>query len=420
MRFVNANWPKGKFLTILFSIGLLSMVLSMVAAQRGATVTVFEGARLITGDGSAPIMDSAFVVDNGRFTAVGRKGQISVPAGAARVDLTGKTVIPALIDVHKHLAVTRDALVDQLQHFAYYGVGVAMSMGQDTGDVAFQVRQETIPNAARNRTAGRGLTGPEPGRTEAPYWVKTEAEARKDVQELAQKKVDIVKIWVDDRDHTVTKLSPALYAAVIDEAHKHNLRTIAHIFTLEDAKGVLRAGIDYFAHSVRDKDIDDEFVNMMKARPNMIVDPNLPDRGVKVDRSWLRDSVTTEDFQKIQAQSKDDPKAQEFFGIQSRNLARLNAAGVRIALGTDGNIPWAAHEEMADMVASNMTPAQVIVAATRNSAMLVGLKDVGTVDNGKSADFLVLDANPLDDITNTRRINAVYLRGTQVDRAGLR
>ena len=420
MRFVNANWPKGKLLTILFSIGLLSMVLSMVAAQRGTTATVFEGARLITGDGSAPIMDAAFVVDNGRFTAVGRKGQISVPAGAAHVDLSGKTVIPAIIDAHKHLAVTRDALVDQLQHFAYYGVGVAMSMGQDTGDVAFQVRQETIPNAARNRTAGRGLTGPEPGRTEAPYWVKTEAEARKDVQELAQKKVDLVKIWVDDRDHTVTKLSPALYSAIIDEAHKHNLRTIAHIFTLEDAKGVLRAGIDAFAHSVRDKDIDDEFVNMMKAKPNMIVDPNLPDRGVKVDRSWLRESMTAEEFQKVQAESKDDPKAQAFFGIQSRNLRRLNAAGIKIALGTDGAIPWAAHEEMVDMVASGMTPAQVLVASTRNAADLLGLKDVGTVASGKSADFVVLDANPLDDITNTRRINTVYLRGGQVDRAALR
>src|SRR5262249_43872283 len=156
----------------------------------------------------------------------------------------------------------RDALVDQLQHFAYYGVGVAMSMGQDTGDLAYQVRMEMIPNAARMRTAGRGLTAPEPGRTDAPYWVKSEAEARKAVQELAEKKVDLVKIWVDDRDHTVTKLSPALYRAIIDEAHKHNLRTIAHIFTLEDAKEVLRAGIDAFAHSVRDKDIDDEFLRM--------------------------------------------------------------------------------------------------------------------------------------------------------------
>jgi imidazolonepropionase-like amidohydrolase len=159
-------------------------------------------------------------------------------------------------------------------------------------------------------TAGRGLTGPGPGRTEAPYCFKTEVEARKDVQELAARKVDIVKIWVDDRDHAVTKLSPELYRAAIDEAHKHNLRVIAHIFALEDAKGVLRAGVDAFAHSVRDKDIDDEFIKMMKVRPNMIVDPNLPDRGLKMDRSWLRDTMTSAEFQKLQADSKHDPKAQ--------------------------------------------------------------------------------------------------------------
>ena len=409
-----------RFLIAGLAVTLVAGALMTVGAQRGTTVTVFEGARLITGDGNAPVADSAFVVTNGQFTAVGRKGQINVPAGAAHVDLTGKTVIPAIVDAHKHLAVERAALVDQLQHFAYYGVGVAMSMGQDTGDVAYQVRQETIPNAARNRTAGRGFSAPEPGRTTAPFWVTTEAEARKDVQELAAKKVDLVKIWVDDRDHTVTKLSPALYTAIIDEAHKHNLRTIAHIYTLEDAKGVLRAGIDAFAHSVRDKDIDDEFVKMMKAKPNMFVDPNLPDRGVKVDRSWLRESMTAEEFGKVQAESKDDPKAQAFFGIQSRNLKRLNAEGIKIVLGTDGAVPWAAHEEMVDMVASGMTPAQVLVAATRNAAALLQIKDVGTVENGKSADFVVLNANPLDDITNTRKISDVYLRGGKVDRAALR
>jgi imidazolonepropionase-like amidohydrolase len=407
-----------RFFAGLFPVALF--LLPAVNAQQAAPVTVFEGARLIAGDGSAPVADSAFIVENGRFTAVGRKGQVKVPAGAARVDLTGKTVMPAIVDAHKHLAVTRDALVDQLRHLAYYGVGVAMSLGQDTGDVAFQVRAETIPGAARLRTAGRGITAPEPGRTQAPYWVTTEAEARKAVDEDAAKKVDIIKIWVDDRDHTVTKLSPQLYRAAIDEAHKHGLRTIAHIFTLEDAKSVLRAGIDAFAHSVRDKDIDDEFVAMMKARPKMIVDPNLPDRGVKVDRSWLRDGMTAAEFEKVQGESKDDPKAQAFFGIQSRNLARLNTAGIKIALGTDGPIPWVAHEEMADMVASGMTPAQVIVAATRNAAELVGMTDVGAVAARKSADFIVLDANPLDDITNTRRIAAVYLRGSMVDRAALR
>ena len=295
-----------------------------------------------------------------------------------------------------------------------------MSLGQDTGDEVYRVREETIPNAARYRTAGRGITGPEPGRSQAPFWVTTEAEVRKDVDEMAAKKVDIIKFWVDDRDHTVTKLSPELYRAGIDEAHKKGLRTIAHIFTLEDAKGVLRAGLDNFAHSVRDKDVDDEYIKLVKAKANFIVDPNLPDRGVKADRSWLRDSMTAAEFEKVQADTKDDPKAQQFFSIQCRNLGRLNKEGIKISLGSDGPIPWAAHEEMADMAACGMTPAQVIVAATRNAAELMKLADAGTIAVGKSADFVVLDANPLDDITNTRRISTVYLRGGQVDRAALR
>jgi len=389
-------------------------------APQGAAVTVYEGARLIVGDGAAPIENSAFVVANNRFTQVGRRGQVNVPAGATRVDLTGKTVMPAIIDTHTHMPVTRDALVDSLQRKAYYGVSVVMSLGQDTGDVAFQVREETIPGAARLRTAGRGLTMPEPGRTEAPYWVSTEAEGRKAVQELAARKVDIVKIWVDDRDGKYKKMGPALYGPIIDEAHKNKLRVTAHIFTLEDAKGLLRAGIDGFAHGVRDKDIDDEGIALFKQHANVFVVPNLPDRGVKDDLSWLGDSMPAGELAKLQAAATDRPAVQQTFGIQARNLDRINKAGVRIALGTDGNVAYAHHLEMADMVASGMTPAQVIVASTRTAAQVLQLQDVGTVETGKSADFLVLDANPLDNITNTRRISSVYLRGAAVDRAGMR
>src|SRR5262245_3070803 len=405
--------------------GLLLIGLFFVAAYpfpagaqaREGGVTVFEGARLIVGDGSAPIENAAFIVNGARFTQVGRAGQVQVPAGARRVDLRGKTVMPAIVDTHTHMATNRDMLVDQLQHKAYYGVGVVMSLGQDNTDVAFQVREETIPNAARFRTAGRGITMPEPGRTDAPYWITTVAEGRKAVQELAVKKVDLVKIWVDDRNGMYKKLTPELYTAIIEEAHKNGLRVTAHIFTLEDAKGLLRAGIDAFAHGVRDKDIDEEFVDMMRQRPAVVLVPNLPDRGVTTDLGWLASSVPAAELKTLQAAATDRPAVQQTFGIQARNLAKLNAAGVRIALGTDGNVAWAHHLEMEDMVAAGMTPAQVITASTRNAAEFLKLNDAGTVASGKSADFLVLDANPLDDIKNTRRIADVYLRGTAVDRA---
>jgi imidazolonepropionase-like amidohydrolase len=225
---------------------------------------------------------------------------------------------------------------------------------------------------------------------------------------------------VDDRDGKYKKLTSDLYGPIIEEAHKRGLRVTAHIFLLDDAKGLLKAGIDAFAHGVRDRDIDDEGLALFKSRPNVVVVPNLPDRGVKTDPSWLRDSLPEAEFKKLQAGAIDRPELQAPFGIQARNLAKLSAAGVRIALGTDGNTPWGAHLEMADMVASGMTPAQVIVASTRNSAEFLRMNDSGTLATNKSADFVVLDANPLDDITNTRRINAVYLRGVTVNRTSAR
>ena len=389
-------------------------------AQQGSAVILFEGARLIVGDATAPIADAAFTVADGRILQVGRRGQLNVPAGATRIDLTGKTVMPAIVDAHTHMPVIRAALIEALQRKAYYGVSAVMSLGQDTGDVSFQVRGETIPGAARLRTAGRGITMPEPGRTEAPYWVTTEAEARKAVADQAARNLDLIKIWVDDRDGMFKKLTPALYGAIIDEAHKHNVRVTAHIFTLEDAKGLLRAGIDAFAHGIRDRDIDDEIVTLFRQRPNVFVVPNLPDRGVKDDLSWLAGSVPADELARLQAASTDRPAVQQTFGIQARNLARLSRSGVTIAMGTDGNVPYAHHIEMADMVAAGMTPADVIVAATSTAAQVLRLTDLGTVAPGKSADFLILDANPLDNITNTRRISAVYLRGTAVDRAGAR
>jgi imidazolonepropionase-like amidohydrolase len=392
-------------------LALAASIAALTAGSASAQVTAYEGARVIVGNGN--VIDGAtIVVDGARISAMGR--YVSPPPGARRVNLAGKTVMPMIIDTHVHLSTTRDGLINDLKRRAYFGVSAALSMGTDNLDL-LALRSETIPGAARFFSAGQGISRTEPGRPTAQ--INSEEEARKAVRDNAARKVDIIKFWVDDREGKVQKITPSQYAAIIDEAKKNNLRTTAHIYNMDDAKGLMRAGLDVFAHGVRDKDVDQETVDMFKARPNIALIPNLPDRGVKVDRSWLRAGLPAEEFAKLEAENTDRPKVQEFHGIQARNLAKMNAAGVRITMGTDGNRAWGPHEEMEDMVLAGMTPAQVIMSATRNGAGLLNIANAGMVDSGQSADFIVLDANPLDDIKNTRKISAVYLRGAAVDRS---
>jgi imidazolonepropionase-like amidohydrolase len=432
----------GSLRRALSTIGTLVAIGCALAAQPRSNTVVFEGARLIGGGGAA-IPDAAFIVQDGRFASVGPRTAVKPPPSATVVDLRSKTVMPALVDAHSHLgytnvrtgetsaaSYTRDNLLDHLRRYAYYGIAATWSLGLDRGELPYELREAPSPGAALFLTAGRGIAMPNAG-PNAAYWrdaafgVTTEAEARAAVREMAAKKVDILKIWVDDRNKTVTPLPASLYRPIIEEAHMRGLRVVAHVYYLADAKELLRAGIDGFAHGIRDREVDEEIMGLFKQRPQVFLIPNLPDTPPSLaDLEWLKETLPPRAIEELTKTAVASPARPRLFDVQARSLAKLSAAGVRIAFGTDAGVGapygYSAHTELADMVAAGMTPADVLAAATRTSAEIMRLDQLGTIAVGKSADFIVLDANPLDDITNTRRISRVYLRGQEVDRARAR
>src|SRR5207302_6533137 len=272
---------------------LLIALFAVTQSRTLNSVVLYEGARLIPGDGGRPIENAAMLVENGVITRMGAKGSVNAPRGALRIDLTGKTVMPTLINTHGHpgfqrgLTYTadnfnRETIMGDLNRALYFGVAAVQSQGIEKGEVMYQIRADQDAGklgGARLRIAGRGIGAPNAGPGGATYAgiayeVTTEDQIRRAVQELASKKVNLIKIWVDDRNGRAPRLPPNLYRAAINEGHRHGFRVNAHVFYHTDAVDLVNAGIDGFAHLVRDKEMDDELIASI-VRHNVYVMPNL-------------------------------------------------------------------------------------------------------------------------------------------------
>jgi len=391
------------------------------------------GARIIDGTGKPAMENATLLIRAGRIEAVGRK--VKIPAGAQRIDATGKTIIPGLISAHSHVNAA-----PQLGVYLRDGITTVLSLG---GDKEFALRQQNA-TAAPGTAPRLYVAGPIQDSSAIPgaVAVTTPEEARKSVDELIRNKPDIVKLRVDDFLGARPKMSPAVYQAVIDEAHRNGFRTAAHIVLLDDAKGTLRAGVDYIAHSVRDREVDEEFIALMKRR-HAYYCPTLT-REVAVftyseTPTFFSDPFFLKEADPAEMAKMNDPKHQEavrndkaaawykdHFSIAMRNLKTLSDAGIPIVMGTDsGGGPgrfqgYFEHMELEYEVKSGLTPMQALVSATSTPARLLNIdKQVGTLEKGKQADFLVLTANPLEDIRNTRKIDSVWIEGVRVaEKAG--
>jgi imidazolonepropionase-like amidohydrolase len=392
--------------------------------------------------------NSILVIEEDHVVAAGKAASVTIPKDAEVKDVSGKTIMPALINLHGHLGLstngadvagqyTQENVVNQLNKYLSYGVATVASFGQDEDEI-YKVRDAQhagTVGGARLFTAGHGFleyTG-RSNPNDHRYRPQTPDEARADVRELAAHHPDYMKMWVDDGLGHGTKIKPEIYQAIIDEAHKQHIRVFAHEFYLSDAKALLAAGIDGFAHSIRDQAVDNDLMQTMKTH-NVFLIPTLVRDEVLFayadNLKWLDDPFFTAGFapeamakvrspENVEKGRKDPDIAKYRAGLEmaKKNLKTLSDAGVKIAFGTDSGIPtrfpgYLEHRELQLMVEAGLTPMQAIVAATgTNAEILRGAKEFGTLQPGRRADLLVLDANPLDDIHNTEKLSAVWQAG---------
>jgi imidazolonepropionase-like amidohydrolase len=413
-------------------LALASAAALAFPAVSAAQTTALTRATVIDGSGAAPMRDHTIVMEAGRIREMGPSSSVKIPAGATVVDATGKFVVPGIINAHGHVA--SDTAERELRQYASYGVTTTVSQGTDKGDVLVKIKRE---QQAGNLRASRVMTtmwrfDPNPD-------VATPEQARAKVDEIVAQGADLVKVWVEGQYGTRAKIASDIRIAVLDQARKHGKITTTHIYEIEDARMMIGAGVNILAHAVRDREVDADFIALMK-KHNVALIPTLTrDEGLIayahspawIEEEFFRKSVPPERMEVLktkvrdqQRKSKQTPLVAAGFEMNKINLKKLSDAGVRIAFGTDSGGAadrffvqgYFEHREMELMVLSGLTPMQVIQAFSKNSAEALGIdKDFGTLARGKAADLLVLEKNPLEDIRNMRTMQAIYLGGKKFE-----
>lgn len=423
-----------------FALAALALIFSTHSSHAqtpDANIVAFTGARIFDGTGGAPIEHATLLICDDRVLAVGPANQVKIPAGAALIQSNGKTIIPGLINAHGHVQVeqdsklpVRDDLLRRLKLYASYGITTVVSLGSGERDevpgIALRNEQRAgLTEGARLYTSGRAVSG------------RTVAESHAAVDRLADLGVDFVKLRLGSTDDP----SPEVFRAQVERAHEKGLRTAVHIFSLKDAQKAVDAGVDVIGHSVRDQDVTPEFIATLKQRNLPYIATLTRDLSVFVyestpefftDPFFLRgqslyaEQIPTLSDPAYQKKVRENPNAQSIkkaLEQAERNLKLLSDGGVTIAFGTDtgtaGNPGrWQGyfeHVELELMVKAGLTPQQALVSATSAAAKAIGLNDLGTLKPGKLADFVVLNADPLADITHTREIDSVWIGGRRVN-----
>lgn len=420
--------------------------------RAGPAILVVDAARLF--DGRKLIENARLIIRDGHVSALAPRAALAAPAGARRVDLGDHVIIPGLIAGHSHVGMvsgvdaggqhyTRDIVRKDLRQFQRYGIVAVNALGMN-GALFHELRKEALPqDQADLYGAGGGIgavAGAPPASMNPPgamIRAKTPREATQAVDQMADAGVDMIKIWVDDFGGQAPKMPPEIYQAVIKRAHERGLKAAAHIHDLDDAKNVLRAGVDIIGHGVRDRAVDQEFIDLIKESGAWYVPTiNINEAEyIYADHpEWLEDAFfkmalnpaletrlrDTEWRKKALNGSASHRRA---VATNIANLRLLHRAGVNIGFGTDSGatplrIPgFAEHLELGHMVAAGLSPAEALAAATSSTAAMMGTPDRGCLVAGCRADFLVLAADPTQDIRNSRSIVALWRDGKPIPQA---